>query len=402
MGPRLPDRPAPGRPRRRPPLPTRARPHRVDPPRRPPPPPRVHRHRAPRSRRRHPDATDTDNAGPKYLNTPTTLLYRKGAQLYGPLTPPDTDATPVLVEGPLDAIAVTIATGGSHVGYAPLGTALTDDQATQLNSAFPTRRIVVATDADVPGQLAAERAYWTLVKHRIDPLTVRIPAGTDPAQILADQGPTTLTNLLAAGVRPLAEELLRQKGLNPDTDAAIREAVHVIAARPPHEWNRATQALSSHTGVTQASIRAHLLVAIRCWTNDPRSAARAQLDDSGAARGRLTTATEQLPERRCTPLVFEVHPRTPREPNWPAQAAILDQAHGHDGDTLLHPVADQKQPKATPGQELPHRLAIALQEGITHHLAPSEEPAPATAQAGSTKARRETPRRHNLVEAPTR
>ena len=63
--------------------------------------------------RRHPALTDADHAGPKYLNTPDTVAYHKGAQLYGPIpTLLDAGATPVLVEGPIDALAVTLAGGG--------------------------------------------------------------------------------------------------------------------------------------------------------------------------------------------------------------------------------------------------------------------------------------------------
>ncbi len=61
--------------------------------------------------RRHPDADYTQ--GPKYLNTRTTLLFHKSAHLFGG---PFADATPVLVEVPMDAIAVTLAGRGQLVG----------------------------------------------------------------------------------------------------------------------------------------------------------------------------------------------------------------------------------------------------------------------------------------------
>ena len=44
-------------------------------------------------------------------------------------------ARPVLVEGPLDAIAVTTAGHGHYVGVAPCGTAFTARQATALSHA---------------------------------------------------------------------------------------------------------------------------------------------------------------------------------------------------------------------------------------------------------------------------
>ena len=53
----------------------------------------------------------------KYLNTADTPLFHKGAQLFGAVEAHlSAGAVPVIVEGPMDAIAVTIATAGSHIG----------------------------------------------------------------------------------------------------------------------------------------------------------------------------------------------------------------------------------------------------------------------------------------------
>jgi len=104
--------------------------------------------------RRHPDTGDTH--GPKYLNTRTTILFHKSAHLFGG---PTADATPVLVEGPMDAIAVTLAGRGQFVGIAPLGTSLTEEQARIIAAAG---RVIVATDSDRAGRTAANKAYWQL------------------------------------------------------------------------------------------------------------------------------------------------------------------------------------------------------------------------------------------------
>ena len=72
--------------------------------------------------RRNPTKDDHAFAGPKYLNTRGTVVFHKGEELFG-LTEGSADldagATPVLVEGPMDAIAVTLVSGGMHVGMAP-------------------------------------------------------------------------------------------------------------------------------------------------------------------------------------------------------------------------------------------------------------------------------------------
>jgi hypothetical protein len=69
--------------------------------------------------RRHPDLSDLDRAEPKYLNTGETPLFHKGAQLYGVVQDKlSAGAIPVIVEGPMDAIAVTLASRGRYLGVA--------------------------------------------------------------------------------------------------------------------------------------------------------------------------------------------------------------------------------------------------------------------------------------------
>ena len=111
--------------------------------------------------------TDDGRAGPKYLNTPATDLYRKGGHLLGSHENRGalaTGAALALVEGRMDALGIPLAGDGGVVGDDTLGTALTDRQADLL---LPHIRqadsgVLVATDNDAAGHQAAERIYWQL------------------------------------------------------------------------------------------------------------------------------------------------------------------------------------------------------------------------------------------------
>ena len=139
--------------------------------------------------RRNPTKPDGEFSGPKYLNTRSTAAFAKGEQLFG-LTEAAADleagSTPVLVEGPMDAIAVTLATSGEYVGIAPLGTAFTEAQAAKLKpylSDDPSH-IVIATDPDSAGWQSAQRAFWRLAALRAAPRHLTLPEGIDPADAL--------------------------------------------------------------------------------------------------------------------------------------------------------------------------------------------------------------------------
>jgi DNA primase len=161
----------------------------------------------------------------------------------------------VLVEGPMDAIAVTLATAGEYTGVAALGTALTREQARQLRRY--TDVPIVATDNDKAGQAAAERAYWILTDLGHDPLHAALPEGTDPADFVAQERPQDLSAAICASV-PLSLVILRNATAEPARDGSITEAIRVIGAASPVRWSRALAELAGSTGIPVQQLQAGL------------------------------------------------------------------------------------------------------------------------------------------------
>ncbi|MFN8085244.1 MAG: MobF family relaxase [Dermatophilaceae bacterium] len=239
-----------------------------------------------------------DADGPKYLNTPDTPAFHKGAQLY-------TDspallaagATPVLVEGPLDAVAVTLAGRGRYVGVAPLGTALTQEQARQLATIAHGYGLqpIIATDNDRAGRAAAQRDYWLLTQHNIDPATITLRPGSDPADLLHLHGPDELLNTLAH-TTPLADVRLDERLTHLEGIAATRQAVIVLAASNPDRWEAGIEQIAEAKGVPAAVVRRDLNAAVARWDRDPHAAATAQLDPVIAERRGLTHGAPTIAE----------------------------------------------------------------------------------------------------------
>jgi DNA primase len=164
----------------------------------------------------------------------------------------------VIVEGPMDAAAVTAAGG---VAVAPLGTALTAEQLTTLDRVAPLadRRIIVALDNDAAGIHAARAAHTLLLAAGVHTSeTVTLPASQDPAQVLAEQGPQRLAATLTE-TRPLASLVVDditaqwltripqgQPGIE-ERFNAVQEAAPVIAAMGVAERNRQAGRLAELT-----------------------------------------------------------------------------------------------------------------------------------------------------------
>ena len=213
---------------------------------------------------------NADPGVPKYLNSPATALYDKSEVLFGLWESSDAlarGARPVIVEGPLDAIAVTSAGSGKYVGVAPCGTALTASQVTALNHAVDLSivGVTVAFDPDEAGRAAAVRAYHELVPFTEQMAAMILPANTDPAQILAESGPATLAAMLATRIRPLSDLVINAEAARwsrwlrfPEGQVhALRAAAPLIAAMPPAHVGRQVARLAAivhldHATVTEA------------------------------------------------------------------------------------------------------------------------------------------------------
>lgn len=207
---------------------------------------------------------------PKYLNSPASSHYSKSEILFGLWEAREAlagGARPVIVEGPLDAIAVTTAGDGRYAGVAPCGTALTADHAATLAHAADLRAtgVTVAFDPDPAGRRAAIRAYRLLIPLTEKLATVSLPVGQDPAQILADSGPETLAEMLASRTRPLPDLVINTEIgrwsrwlRHPEGQIhALRAAAPLIAAMPPAHVARQVARLAAilrldHALVTEA------------------------------------------------------------------------------------------------------------------------------------------------------
>ncbi len=320
-------------------------------------------------------------AGPKYLNTGETVLFAKGNQLYGFAEHTgrlDAGATPVIVEGPLDAIAVSLASP-DHVGLAPLGTALTD---TQADSVIPYLKdaagagghvnLVVATDADLAGQIAAERDYWILTARGVDPRHLAFPPGHDPASLLRRDGRAALATRLTAATKPLAEILVDERLSHLRPGAALPAAAAVIAAGDADQWGPRTRDVSGRLHTPLAVSLTELVQQIGRWDGDRHATSDHQIHAVQQTRDRITAQDQLSPAQRWASLVRQVDPRLVRDNSWAPLAAAVDQAHraGHDVPSSLNEaLAQGPLDPHDPGTDLKWRLLAHLDPQPTDWLA---------------------------------
>src|SRR4029079_259908 len=128
--------------------------------------------------------------GPKYLNTAENELFHKGRMVYAADLARAHAARAgnvVLCEGYTDVIALHQA--GLRHAVATMGTALTGDQVGELAKLAPV--VHMALDADAAGQKAMLKAPQ-VAAGRVQLRVVPLPAGTDPADLVARDGPDAM------------------------------------------------------------------------------------------------------------------------------------------------------------------------------------------------------------------
>ena len=176
---------------------------------------------------------------PKYLNSPETVLFHKGRELYGlyearqALRQIDRF---VVVEGYMDVVA--LARHGIDFSVATLGTATTADH---LNRLFRlTENVDFCFDGDRAGKQAAWRALETALPHIREGRQVRfvfLPEGHDPDSYVNAHGANAFIEALENGVALsdyLIAELARQVDLDTvDGRARLAELAKPLVGRIP-------------------------------------------------------------------------------------------------------------------------------------------------------------------------
>ncbi len=124
-----------------------------------------------------------DDDSPKYINTPQTPIFDKGAILYGLDRAKEhirRSDLAVIVEGYMDVIAAHQHENGNVV--ASMGTALTERQVSLLRQL--TENFVLAFDPDEAGRLASERGTQVAYELGANIRVLQLPPGQDPDEII--------------------------------------------------------------------------------------------------------------------------------------------------------------------------------------------------------------------------
>jgi DNA primase len=167
-----------------------------------------------------------DQGEPKYLNSADSPHFTKGKLLYGFDSARMVMArakTAVLVEGYLDLIA--LAQAGVANAVATCGTAFTAEQARLLRRG--ARRVVMLFDGDRAGRKAAVKSSHACLTAGLEAEIATLPAGLDPADLVVQQGPEALHEVLsgAVGYLTFVREAVAQAG---DDRAALEKGVHQV------------------------------------------------------------------------------------------------------------------------------------------------------------------------------
>ena len=145
---------------------------------------------------------------PKYLNSPETLVYKKGRQLFGLNKAKEAirrEEQVLIVEGYFDQMRAW-ESGVQHV-VATCGTALTPQQALLLKPF--TNKVVLVFDADPAGHAAAERGFEVLQEHGLSVFVAVLPEGHDPDTLIREQGKDTFIKLVQEA-QPFVHYLLNR------------------------------------------------------------------------------------------------------------------------------------------------------------------------------------------------
>lgn len=190
-------------------------------------------------------AADPDAKAAKYINSAESPIYRKGETVFGLFQARQhirQSEQCVLVEGNFDVLSLH-ARGIRNV-VAPLGTAFTVEQATQIRRFAPT--LVFLFDGDRAGRAAVAKSRGACQDAGLSAKVASLPDGVDPDELVREAGPEALTKRIGAA-RGILEHLIDSAldYLPPKHDAEARLArIRQVAALVSDERDEALRAMA--------------------------------------------------------------------------------------------------------------------------------------------------------------
>ena len=174
-----------------------------------------------------------DRGEPKYLNSPETVLFHKGHELYALHEARRSRASLkrlLVVEGYMDA--VRLHQSGINYAVATLGTATTAEHFRRIFRLV--NEVVFAFDGDRAGRAAAWRALQQALPEAREGREIRflfLPEGHDPDTLVGEEGREAFEKRLASTL-PLSEYLVRELSGQSDLTHADGRARLAESARP--------------------------------------------------------------------------------------------------------------------------------------------------------------------------
>ncbi len=200
---------------------------------------------------------------PKYLNSPETPIFHKGTSLYHLHLAKNAirkEGCAIVVEGYFDVLRPAQA-GIEHV-VAPLGTALTPDQAALLKRFAST--VILLYDSDAAGLKATFRAGDECLRHGLRVKVATMPPGDDPDSLVRTGGAAALQAILADAVDLVERkiQLLERKGwfagVERRRDALDRLLPTIRATTDPIARDLYLGLVADKVGITRAVLEQEL------------------------------------------------------------------------------------------------------------------------------------------------
>lgn len=198
-----------------------------------------------------------DDSKPKYLNSPETVIFNKGINLYGLnfAIKNNTERYFIIVEGYMDCISLH--QYGVTNAVASLGTALTTSQAKLLKRYAD--KVIISYDADLAGQAATMRGLDILRNEGFDVRVLTVPSGKDPDEYIRSNGKEAFMRLVNEAAPLIEYRIKRAKdSIDFTKDEMIiqytKKVTGILADLDPVEKDVYIKKISEDTGIKEQAI----------------------------------------------------------------------------------------------------------------------------------------------------